>query len=298
MGNKYLNLYELTRWMYIEKYIDIFEMKRINISKKDLEENYSQVFSKKYTRFPVVVPKQNAASTLDEVTHYIVFEQNDSNCVIIPQDDIDGHEKSVLQPDNLDGSVFLISEEAVINSFKAKNEETTSKELSRNLSFQAFKKRFERYTKELLSEILETQNALQLFKVNGEYQFSLLDYHFFEFLYDTYETQGKYLLRGNYKQISPGYIQCVLHDLEVIMEQHQLNIDMTHIKKKFNIVLLIAEKNNLKSSLMLLEKIVTQIANIPEDNDIIPKIEFVQSNNEIIMECYQKIFSNSPKYLI
>lgn len=295
------NMYETVRMYYIEKHMGIFEKNYIHVSKKELEEIYYFIPQKETDAFRIVIPYDKLKLSAEDQKRYCyyVFERVSNNSyTLIPKDDMRDQEQQVLFSDNFDGSLGVIDS----NVEKLRNGllwENSKADLDKEIGykFDSFKRRFTRHINSLLSEITGISNVLELFKINGQYQFTVFDFQMFTFLYDTYETQGKHLLKYEYEKLSPDYVEILLRDMEIIIEDHCLRVNWDFIKNRLTAMLLKAEKGKLLESLSQLELRVKLVADISEAYNLAEKIEFVRLANESLMECYQKIFQKCSKYL-
>ncbi len=311
MEQEYFNLYELVRWIYLNKYISIFEPNKQVISKDELEHNYHRIPQKDSDKSPPLVVawediKRANHGSNEKPIQYVLFEQNkDQTYIIIPEKDLKDSWEQLLLENNWNKNTKLTSnkisdknEEIIYNQFN-ENQKRSKPQPDQQLGpiFGAFRKRFERNIKVLLDNIFGMSNALHLFKENGTYKFTLSDCQIFNNLYNSYQKQGKYFIRQEYEKLSPGYIELLLDSIELINESHSFSIDVQTIKANLNTLLLKAYKRQLNEDFCQLETLIQQITKIEEDDSITEKIEFIQSSSDSIMDLYQVLFNDSEKYL-
>ena len=307
MAERFFNLYELIHEIYLAKYIGALKPYQKIISKDELDQKFYQIPSKgKANALPIVILVEEMRRAERELnispTRYMLFERvKNQEYVIIPENDVLGCWTQILSADNTQGNMKLVSLEIDAKrrkrSYNARRVSKSQLDQKTGLTFEVFKKRFERHIKVLLDDIFEMSDALHMFKENETYRFTISDCRIFRVLYDSYDKQGKYLIRQEYEKITPSYIEFLLHSINIMIEQHHFDIALDPIKEKLNVILLKAQKNQLKSDLLQLEELIQQITNIAEDSCIEEKINLIQAHHDYIMNCYQDLLSASKKYL-
>ncbi len=307
MTERFFNLYELIHEIYLIKHISTLKPYQKIISKDELDQEFFRIPQKDNSKaIPIVISVEEMRRAEREVnirpTRYMLFERvKNQEYVIIPENDVLDDWTQIFSTDNTQGNTKLVSLEIDAKrrkqTYNARKVSKSQLDQKTGLTFEAFKKRFERYIKVLLDNIFEMSDALHLFKENETYRFTISDCEILRVLYDSYDKQGKYLIRQEYEKITPGYIDFLLYSIDLMTEQHHFNITLEPIKEKLNVILLKAQKNQLKSDLLQLEELIQQITNIAEDDCIEEKINFIQSNHDHIMNYYQDLLNASKKYL-
>lgn len=102
--------------------------------------------------------------------------------------------------------------------------------------FDSFKKSEDRRLKKMLCLLTGQDDVFALLRDNSRtFEFNRLDFSFFIFLLDTYDSfNAEYLRKGNYERITTGYLIKCRKGIELLLKYHKSDINIEEINNRFD----------------------------------------------------------------
>ena len=319
--NTRFTMYTIIREAFVNHYLENQLDESTFVSEEDFEKNYHIILQKEeehesYT--PSSLEEEAALSQIRAVKSYTVIRKQDMDIVDpikffaiksinkniyiispIPDFELFHSKPPILFTDNLNHNTDVIN---VLISLEISrqmdiNPNIEEKEIRDKIckNLDAFEQSFKRHINYVLGIIIGHKNSLNLLKSKNSFQFTWSDRSFLEFIYDTYETEGKFFYKEQYEHVSDQYVKTLFIGICQLTHNYNIPVNMNEIENKFNKILLKIEKIKLQKDFQQLSKALDWMMNIPEDDHLITKIQFIRKNRQKMIDCYKEIYENTKK---
>ncbi|MBR7132800.1 MAG: hypothetical protein IKD04_04655 [Clostridia bacterium] len=173
--------------------------------------------------------------------------------------------------------------------------------------YDSFKKTEDRRLKKMLYILTGKEDIFTCLRAdNKSFEFNRLDFSFFIFLLDTYDSlNAEYLRKGNYERISINYLIKCRKGVELLLKYHQSSINIDEIEKRFDVTFkmydmysserLLQRLELLKDSVKLNQSLVKDI-DIDEDIDI-DKANYEEKSKILFLNNTKRFFKEANSFM-